>query len=526
MQQRTIFPLRQVLGFTTGTLLSGLPLQAAPPSEEQVTQQLYRDNPYVIPAPPAEAFDESQDPFLNQVGKATLRAYEVTDPQVLELSRRLLSQSGDQAPEVPIPNPHPDAQWFPQAGLGLFMHWGIHSVVGAQPSWAMIKNYPYAGDVKLYPPARYFSLADHFDPQHWEPDKFLAAAADAGFEYAVLTVKHHDGYALWPSKFGDFSTAEYLPGRDLVRDFVDGCRKNGLKVGLYFSPRDWHYPGYPVRPGHFDQRHRRIDYAVPAEENQRRFEQFHAFTLGQLQELLTNYGQIDVLWFDGQSWQGIDDMRTRAVYQWIRSLQPGIVVNDRWSKVRNPDAEDDRQDFGDFYTVENRDIDDAPDSWWETCLIWDTRGGWGYDVTEQLRPVNWALQRLIANRARGGNLLLNLGPRPTGEMTEGFYQRLPELKQWMTNHRESVIGTRAAEDPSIANAPITVGANALYLFVSPGRTDPIDLTVDQPIASATLLSSGEALTPEHVGKTYRFKLNAAPDQWTAIRVVLADPTRE
>ena len=482
-------------------------------------RQLYRQNPYVVPAPPEDNFDPDRDPFLGQVGRAELGAYLVKDRETLELTRQILSQSGDDAPAVQTPNPHPDAQWFPDAGLGLFMHWGIHSVVGAQPSWAMIKDYPYAGDVRLYPPSRYFSLAERFDPQHWDPDGFIGRAAEAGFKYAVLTVKHHDGYALWPSQYGDFNSGVYLAGRDLVRDYVEACRAHDVKVGLYFSPRDWHYPGYPVRPGNFDQGQRRYRYDVDPAENQARFEQFFAFTLGQLHELLTDYGKIDLLWFDGQSWQGIDDMRTRAVYAWIRSLQPGIVINDRWSKVRDPDAQDDRVAFGDFHTVENRATDRAPGTWWETCMIWDTRGGWGYDVTEQLRGLNWTLKLLINQRARGGNLLLNLGPRPTGDMTRGFYERLPEIEAWLDRHNPAVLeGAKPLDDPGVTDVPATVNDGHYYLFVEPGRSEPIDLSTDRPIASAKMLADDAAVEFRRVDGRVRFVLPKSYDHWSAVAV--------
>jgi alpha-L-fucosidase len=135
-----------------------------------------------------------------------------------------------------FPNPHPDAQWFKTAGLGLFMHWGIHSTAGIQPSWTMIKDYERI----YYPPEKYFALAEKFDPHHYDPDKWMLAAKQAGFSYAVLTAKHHDGYALWPTQFGNFSTRQYLNGRDLLQPYVEACRKYGLKVGFYFSQRDWH----------------------------------------------------------------------------------------------------------------------------------------------------------------------------------------------------------------------------------------------------------------------------------------------
>ena len=212
-----------------------------------------------------------------------------------------------------VPNPAPGAQWFPDASLGLFMHWGIHSVVGAQPSWDMITGYRYGG--RVAPPERYYALAERFNPQHYDPNKFLKAAKEAGFTYAV--------------KYG-IGTKQYMNGRDLLKDYVEACRANGLKVGFYYSPRDWHYPG-AMHPREFDVATR--DSLPPITDsiaNRKEFEQFFGYVMAQLEELVTNYGKIDVLWFDGMSWRGESKMYTEQIYAWVRSLQPDIVINDRW----------------------------------------------------------------------------------------------------------------------------------------------------------------------------------------------------
>ena len=143
------------------------------------------------------------------------------DKKDIKRARELISTPVKQP--LVLPNPNPDAQWFPDASLGLFMHWGIHSVVGAQPSWDMIADYEWGGRVS--PPDKYYALAERFNPQDYDPNKYLKAAKDAGFTYAVLTTKHHDGYALWPSKYG-IGTKQYMNGRDLLKEYVDACRTN------------------------------------------------------------------------------------------------------------------------------------------------------------------------------------------------------------------------------------------------------------------------------------------------------------
>ena len=444
--------------------------------------------------------------------------FQVKNPEILRISKELLQKKDEDLHNMVMPNPHKDAQWFPQAGLGLFMHWGIHSVVGAQPSWSMIKDYPHRGAVNLYPPKKYFSLAEKFNPKQWNPDKWLGDAKDAGFTYAVLTAKHHDGYALWPSDYGYFSTRQYLDGRDLVKPYVEACRKHGLKVGLYFSPRDWRYPNYPLADVDFDFKKRGKYHPVDPETNRKRFEQFFAFTIGQLHELLTQYGKIDILWFDGMEWNGIDDMHTQAVYDWIRSLQPGIVINERWSKVRNPDAANKMHGFGDFVTVECRHAEQRPASWWETCNLWDSGGGWGYDKGERIKSLEWTLENLIRCRRWGGNYLPNVGVRPDGEMTRGYYERCKELQKWMDKHRDSVIGTSALADDSIVNAPVTCRPGMWYVHVRPqwNRSTKIEVKSMQEIESVRVMRSGKKLAYKVNGG----KLLIVPPQGSVREVVM------
>ena len=227
------------------------------------------------------------------------------------------------------------APWFSERGLGLFVHFGLPSVAEGyyDLSWSMMKETGYdkqlQGKNKLSP-NQYYALAKRFNPTHFNPDKWLGAAREAGFGYAVFTTRHHDGFALWPSDLGDLSTKNFMGSRDLVREYVDACRKNGLKVGLYYSPPDWyrerfyrswgyHSKGTPEAP-HLGTDHQPVTFlAVKPPE----FEKTTAEYLnGQLRELLTRYGQIDYLWFDGSA-KGVMSQEE------IRKLQPGIVMNDR-----------------------------------------------------------------------------------------------------------------------------------------------------------------------------------------------------
>lgn len=310
-------------------------------------------------------------------------------------------------------NEHPDAQWFPDAGFGLFMHWGIHSIAGIQPSWAMIKDYPHAG-TSDYPPSRYYALADKFNPTEYDPEKWLASAKKAGFRYAVLTTKHHDGYTLWPSQYGNLGTHTHMGGRDLVGEYVQACRNNGLKVGLYFSMADWNHPLFDPIDVDFDHNNRNQYPELSEAQARANFEEFYQFTKHQLKELLTNYGKIDLLWFDGVHWrEDFDDCRGQKTIEWLRSLQPGMVINNRWGKV------------GDYVTPEGHFPETRPEQWWEMCDT--TNGHWGYNPDKPLPDPTWFTYWLQKCRDWGGNFLANIGPSPDGTMPDDYYELCEQL---------------------------------------------------------------------------------------------------
>ena len=354
---------------------------------------------------------------------------------------------------------HPNSQWFPDATFGLFIHWGIHSVAGIEPSWTMMKGCPWQHDFygvlgwdKYLGKENYYKLLYEFDPQNYEPDKWIKAAASSGMKYAVITTKHHDGYALWPSDYGELSTKQYMGGRDLLRPFVDACRKYGLKVGFYFSPRDWGYPGYPQSMTYGER------YVFPEgwneDKNREAFDRFYDYTVGQLSEILTRYGKIDVLWFDGMGWTNIRDIRTEQTLAWIRSLQPSIVINNRWGGA------------GDFVTPEGHLPADAPAEWWENCVSWS--GHWGYSPHTPFMPGAWVMNKLVRARAGGGNLLLNIGPAGDGSMRPGYYEGFGHIAAWMDVCGESLIGAKPVRTwEQFSNVPVTRREGVWFLHVLP-----------------------------------------------------------
>ena len=332
-------------------------------------------------------------------------------------------------------NTHPDAQWFfHPTKLGLFIHFGISTVGGdCDISWSMWENPERRKKGNgIVTPAEYWDFAKQFNPESYNPKDWLQAAKDAGFDYAVLTTRHHDGFAMWPSDAGNFSTKNYLNGRDLVKEYIDACREVGLKVGLYYSPPDWrvnqdymnfmsgaHSQKYPDRP-YYNKYHEEID-SVP-EMPKEHLAEYIAYVNAQVKELLTRYGKIDVMWFDGT----VPDLTQVISIEEIRKLQPGIVCNDRlWG-------------YGDYYTKYECYLptEKPPYDYWETCQVWHVGGGWSYvKNADKYVTLEQTIHRYEVSKEFGGNVLLNIAPDKDGIVPDAYYSAVKEFGDWLKEHR-------------------------------------------------------------------------------------------
>jgi len=373
---------------------------------------------------------------------------------------------------------HPDAQWFDDAGLGMFVHWGISSVnADGELSWSMMAR----GEDERPATDAYFEQAERFDPDDYDPDRWLAAASEAGMEYAVLTTKHHDGFAMWPSEYTEFTTAEYVDGRDLVGEYVDACRRHGVRVGFYFSLPDWHHPNWPAEARETYEGLRAFTAetdTVRGPDDLARLEEYYGDVQGQLRELLTRYGDVDLLWFDTPDyfWAGVNEDRIGALYRLARTLQPHVVVNGRGGYTH----------WGDYRTPENELPEEPPEEWWELCQTWGE--SWGYQSEDDYRGMDWTLERIAETTARGGNLLLNVGPRADGRLPETAHDRLEALAEWTDACEPAVNGVRAGPHPPRCDLPITRGEATWYVHVLAGH----DGQHDHP---------GAAVPYRHAGRT-------------------------
>ncbi len=359
---------------------------------------------------------------------------------------------------------HPDARWFGEGALGLFIHWGLAAVDGQYDlSWGMMRPGTHLGRAEIEArygsgsvgvpvcPADYWAVAKRFDPRHFEPVRMLRAAREAGFSYAVLTTRHHDGFALWPSASGGFDTGSHLGGRDLVGEYVAACRETGLRVGLYYSPPDWHFRqrftafGRDPRTGcSLDSRWQPAELATPTEVDNQAYNQH---LVGQVRELLTRYGKIDLLWFDGAA-----PADCPLDPEGIRAWQPGVVINNRLGLGQ-----------GDYVTPEGAFPETRPDGWWELCHVLNV-GGWGYRSHEIYKPAGFFPAEYAKVRAWNGNFLLNVAPDGDGRLPAAAYARLAEIKSWMQVCGEAYHGGATGGPwPEQSNRPVTCRDDRWYI---------------------------------------------------------------
>ena len=344
-------------------------------------------------------------------------------------------------------NTHPDAQWFPDAGLGLFIHWGIASVKGeGDLSWCMLANKPWY-DATITP-NDYYGLIRQWKPDQLDFDKMLGAAKAAGFGYAVFTTKHHDGFTMWPSAFGDIGTKSSFGGRDIVREFVDACRKHALKVGFYYSPPDWrfdrNYRSWSFTGKSLDMDHKPVVLPKkPADHDRKRAE----LVKGQVTELLTRYGKIDLMWFDGGKGEIPNDT--------VRTLQPGIVINRR------------NGGSGDYGDSEGKLPGRRFNGWFESCVtVWPMRK-WSFSNQYPQTSAPMTLTMLSILRGWGGNLLANVGPAGDGSLPSSVTGIWTDMAAWMKHSGESVHGTRPGPWPEQVNLPVTTRDGAAYIHFLP-----------------------------------------------------------
>lgn len=353
------------------------------------------------------------------------------------------------------PQPAPaagDTAWFVRDRFGLFVHWGLYALP-ARHEW--VKNRERLDDAHY---DRYFR---HFDPDLYDPVSWARDAKAAGMQYVVLTTKHHEGFCLWDSALTDYKATNTPAGRDLLRPFVEAFRAEGFKIGFYHSLIDWHHPDFTVDAVH----PQRDDDAARAANAGRDFARYRVYLHGQVRELLTGYGPIDIIWFDFSypgrpgGGKGRDDWGSAELVALTRELAPNILINDRL----------DLPGSANLLTPEQY----QPRAWmerdgqrvvWEACQT--LNGSWGYDRDNlDWKSPELLIRLLVDTVAKGGNLLLNVGPTGRGEFDPRARQTLASIGEWTRLHGRAIYGCTASDLTPPPDCRFTQNGNRLYLHL-------------------------------------------------------------
>ncbi len=397
-----------------------------------------------------------------------------------------IAAPGIPSPDVLAQDHERRIQWWRDAKFGMFIHWGLYSILGRE-AWAM-------GDEDI-PLEEYEKLGQQFRPPANAARAWALLARESGMRYMVMTAKHHEGFCLFDSKLTGYCAPRLGPGRDLVREYVEAARAENLRVGLYYSLMDWHHPDWRLAKTDAAARKRFVDY-----------------THGQIRELMTNYGKIDILWYDMPVPLDAEGWRSAEMNAMVSQLQPDILRNNRNLLP------------GDFSTPEQSTQPGKND--WEACIT--INDSWAYLAGDN----NWKsaqqlLQYLVECARDGGNYLLDVGPRADGSVPEPAVTRLQTMGSWLRRNGEAVYGTQKCRFPHGNIGVYTRKGNTLYtiIYFWPGNVMTVG-GVRCKVLSARFLASGKPVQFVQKGSQLIFSglPDTAPDE--PVTVIAAECDRE
>jgi alpha-L-fucosidase len=375
----------------------------------------------------------------------------------------------------PAPENLEARRWFQDAKFGLFIHWGVYSTLGAG-EWVM-QNRQIRVD-------EYARLPAFFNPVDYDPAQWVALAKAAGMKYITVTTRHHDGFAMFDSKASDYNIVKRTPyGRDAIRMLVDAARKEGIKVFFYYSQLDWHHPDYYPR-GQTGRETGRPDGG--------NFARYVDYMNAQLRELLTNYGPVGGVWFDGEWDQPKADWRLGETYRLIHELQPQALIGSNHHTPPHPgeDFQMFEKDLPGQHTTgfnPEQTVSALPLEMCETIS-----GAWGFNITDRDYKSTATLVRTLVNAAgRNANFLLNVGPMPNGRIQPEFVTRLREVGRWMDTYGRSIYGTRGGPIEPQPWGVTTQRGDTVYVHVLDWRAPSLALPpLSRRVKSARLLRDG------------------------------------
>jgi alpha-L-fucosidase len=401
-------------------------------------------------------------------------------------------------------------RWFRDAKFGMFIHWGPYSLASVEASWPIMT--PTAGGISE---AEYRELPRRFNPAKFDPHAFIDLARAAGQEYMVFTTKHHDGFCMFDSSYTDYKITNTPYGKDVVRQLADACQRRGMPVGFYYSPPDMHHPAFR-------------DTTKLAKENwngepaRPEWPTYLEYMRLQLTELLTKYGPVALIWFDGLHHQEKYD--GHRFLELIQKLQPATLVNDR---IGEP---------GDYQTPEQfipsaiptkgvrfAETDNSvqqklnsavppPEDFqaWETCMTINKT--WAYNANDrEYKSAEFLIRSLVEVASRGGNFLLNVGPQPDGLIQPEFQGRLRAIGDWLAVNGESIYGTTYGPVQNLKSVRITEKRGRLYLHIFDWPATPLEISgLDRKVLSAHLLKGGQTLKFQQTEHRCRIELPVEP----------------
>jgi alpha-L-fucosidase len=404
-------------------------------------------------------------------------------------------------------------RWFLSDRFGMFIHWGLYAIP-ARGEW--IKSIEEISDEAYQ---EYFA---EFNPTNCHPEVWAKMAKNAGMKYAVLTAKHHDGFCLFDSQLTDFKSTNTPAKRDFVREYVEAFRAEGLKVGLYYSLLDWHHPHYPA----YGDKHHPMRDNEAYKGQARHFPAYLDYFHGQVTELLTNYGKLDIIWFDfsyaeltGEAW------RASELVHKVRALQPHILIDNRLGASGEGNHTFGTKDpaiyAGDFACPEQiippeglvgEDGQAVP---WEACLTLNNH--WGYCAADRdYKPSPQVIRALAECVSKNGNMLLNVGPNAKGEIPAESEQVLAQVGAWMRQNGASLYGCGRAELPKPEWGRYTQKGKLLYAHIYERGIGPINFRgLNGKIKRARLLADGSELKMDKSWKTADYAQDAFIDFPTA-----------
>jgi alpha-L-fucosidase len=366
-------------------------------------------------------------------------------------------------------------QWFADAKLGIFIHIGIYAVDGVDESWSFYNQKVSHAD--------YMKQLKGFTLKNYDPAAWAELIRESGARYSVITSKHHDGVAMYPTRAGKLSSVASTPAKkDVIGPFFTELRKRGLKAGAYFSLIDWTHPDYPQFLKDSAKYVLSSDYT--------RWNRFRAFTQAQVVELGQLYNP-DIIWFDGDWEHSAEEWESEKIRSLVLARNPRAIINGRL------------QGWGDYVTPEqNVPVSTPAYPWWELCMT--INNNWGYQPTDTNWKTPFEIITIFVDAvSHGGNLLLDIGPKADGTIPEEQVHVLKELGAWNNRNGEAVFGTVAGIPPGHFTGPTTLSKDSttLYLFL-PGRTSGqvVIKGLDNEIKDITMLGSNKPLTHKIVGK--------------------------